>query len=195
MELRYSHDVGTNRCYARCGLRGIFMKRSGLVVFAAMLAAGAPAHADAARYHRYWKEATDYATKGFAEADKAVAVMKTDHEEYCYRLAMVVTELQRSTKLFMYAFEQIDADETLTDAEKEKLEPMIKDYTGLKPIYDRYVALQESRCLSGPSYSDTLPSIDDSSSAGADEDDWSDATDDGDSDLDDDYDASEDDNF
>lgn len=148
----------------------------------------APAHADPARYHRYWKEATDYATRGFAEADKAVAVMKTDHEAYCYQLAMTRTELERSTKLFMYAFEQIDADETLTDAERAKLEPMIEDYKGVKGVTDRYIALQESRCLSGPSYSDTIPSVDYSRSSdeGEDEDDsWDD----------DDHDAGEDDNF
>jgi len=151
----------------------------------------APAHADPARYHRYWKEATDYAQAGFAEADKAVAVMKTDHDEYCYRIAMTRTELERSTKLFMYAFEQIDADETLTDEEKAKLEPMIEDYKGIKSITDRYIALQESRCLAGPSYSESLPSNDYSSSS---DDDWDDADEDEDDSWDD-YDASEDDNF
>lgn len=159
-------------------------------LFAAVIAvcAIAPAHADPARYHRYWKEATDYATKGFAEGDKAAAVMKTDHEAYCFQLAMTRTELERSTKLFMYAFEQIDADETLTEADKAKLEPMIEDYKGIKGVTDRYIALQESRCLSGPSYSDTIPSTDYSSSSDdrddEDEADW----------LDED-DASEDDNF
>lgn len=160
-------------------------------VLAVMLAAACivgPAHADAARYHRYWKEAKDYATKGFAEADKALAVMKTDHEEYCYRLAMTRTELERSTKLFMYAFEQIDADASLTDEEKAKLEPMVEDYKGIKGITDRYIALQETRCLAGPSYSDTLPSNDYSASNGDDdEEEWEDDEDD--------YDASEDDNF
>lgn len=164
------------------------MKRIGAVICAAALLGGAPAHADAARYHRYWKEATDYATKGFAEADKAVAVMKTDHEEYCYRIAMTVTELERSTKLFMYAFEQIDADETLTDDERQKLEPMIKDYTGLKPIADRYIALQQNKCLAGPSYSDTLPSAEAPAARDDDEDedegDWAEEDD-----------PSEDDNF
>ena len=163
------------------------MKRLAAALLAAMFAV-APAHADPARYHRYWKEATDYATAGFAEADKAVAVMKTDHEEYCYRLAMTRTELERSTKLFMYAFEQIDADDTLTEADKSKLEPMIEDYKGIKGITDRYVALQETRCLAGPSYSDTIPSVDYSSS------DDEEASDDEDDSWDD-YDASEDDNF
>lgn len=163
------------------------MKRLAAALLAAMFAV-APAHADPARYHRYWKEATDYATAGFAEADKAVAVMKTDHEEYCYRLAMTRTELERSTKLFMYAFEQIDADDTLTEAEKAKLEPMIEDYKGIKGITDRYIALQETRCLAGPSYSDTIPSVDYSSSDDdeSEDDSWDDE---------DDYDASEDDNF
>jgi len=163
------------------------MKRLAAALLAAMFAV-APAHADPARYHRYWKEATDYATAGFAEADKAVAVMKTDHEEYCYRLAMTRTELERSTKLFMYAFEQIDADDTLTEAEKAKLEPMIEDYKGIKGITDRYIALQETRCLAGPSYSDTIPSVDYSSSDDdeGEDDSWDDE---------DDYDASEDDNF
>lgn len=188
-------------------------------ITAALLVAAcaiAPAHADPARYHRYWKEATDYATKGFAEADKAVAVMKTDHEAYCYQLAMTRTELERSTKLFMYAFEQIDADETLTDAEKAKLEPMIEDYKGIKGVTDRYVALQESRCLSGPSYSDTLPSNDYSRPSSGnrdyqldvpDDDDWDDEGEDEDDSWDDDddyepipdyfdsYSADEDDNF
>lgn len=174
------------------------MKCFGVALCAAVLVAGAPAHADAARYHRYWKEATDYATKGFAEADKAVAVMKADHEEYCYRLAMTRTELERSTKLFMYAFEQIDADDTLTDAERTKLEPMINDYKGIKEITDRYVALQESRCLSGPSYSDTIPSTDYSSDdSWSDDDDsaWDDEGEDEEWVDDDDYDPSEDDNF
>lgn len=171
-----------------------------LVVAVIAVCAIAPAYADPARYHRYWKEATDYATKGFAEADKAVAVMKTDHEEYCYRIAMTRTELERSTKLFIYAFEQIDADETLTEAERSKLEPMIEDYKSIKGITDRYVALQESRCLSGPSYSDTIPSTDYSGSS----DDWDDDSWDDDSwddedddswDDEDDYDASGDDNF
>ena len=174
------------------------MKRVGAALCAAVVFAGSPAHADPARYHRYWKEAKDYATAGFAEADKAVAVMKTDHEEYCYRIAMTRTELERSTKLFMYAFEQIDADDTLTDAEKTKLEPMIEDYKGIKAVTDRYVALQETRCLAGPSYSDTIPSqtyaTDDS-----DDEEWSDDDEDEDSweeeDEWDDEDASEDDNF
>lgn len=113
----------------------------------AALAFAAPAFADADRYHRYWKEAGDYAKAGFAEADKAVAVMKTDHEEYCFRLSQVRTELERATKLYMYAFEQIDADTTLTEPEKKKLEPMIEEYKSVKQITDRYVALQESRCL------------------------------------------------
>ena len=162
-----------------------------LVVGVIAVCVVAPASADPARYHRYWKEATDYATAGFAEADKAVAVMKTDHDEYCYRIAMTRTELERSTKLFMYAFEQIDADETLTEAEKAKLEPMIEDYKGIKGITDRYIALQESRCLAGPSYSESLPSNDYSSSS---DDDWDDADEDEDDSWDD-YDASEDDNF
>jgi hypothetical protein len=164
------------------------MKRLVAACLVASWAAVLPAHADPARYHRYWKEATDYAKAGFAEADKAVAVMKTDHEEYCFRLSQVRTELERATKLFMYAFEQIDADDTLSEAEIKKLEPMIEDYKGLKPIYDRYVALQETRCLAGPSYSDSLPSqsyvgeeADDE-----DEDSWDDE---------DEFDASEDDNF
>ncbi len=165
------------------------MKRLVAVALAASYLAGAPANADPARYHRYWKEAKDYATAGFAEADKAVAAMKTDHDEYCYRIAMTRTELERSTKLFMYAFEQIDADDTLTDAEKTKLEPMIDDYKSIKSITDRYIALQETRCLAGPSYSDTIPSqtyaTDDS-----DEEEWSEEDED-----EDDYDASEDDNF
>lgn len=160
-----------------------------LIAAVVAVCAIAPAYADPARYHRYWKEAKDYATAGFAEADKAVAVMKTDHDEYCHRIAMTRTELERSTKLFMYAFEQIDADETLTDEEKSKLEPMIEDYKGIKGITDRYVALQESRCLAGPSYSDSLPSTsysdddDDSSYDEEDDDSW------------DDYDDAEDDNF
>lgn len=160
-----------------------------LIAAVVAVCAIAPASADPARYHRYWKEAKDYATAGFAEADKAVAVMKADHDEYCYRIAMTRTELERSTKLFMYAFEQIDADETLTDEEKSKLEPMIEDYKGIKGITDRYVALQESRCLAGPGYSDSLPSTsysgddDDSSYDEEDDDSW------------DDYDAAEDDNF
>lgn len=162
-----------------------------LIAAVVAVCAIAPAYADPARYHRYWKEAKDYATAGFAEADKAVAVMKTDHEEYCYRLAMTRTELERSTKLFMYAFEQIDADETLTDEEKSKLEPMIEDYKGIKGITDRYVALQESRCLAGPSYSESLPSNDYSSSS---DDDWDDA-DEGEDDSWDNYDAAEEDNF
>lgn len=168
------------------------MKWSGVVLCATILLTDAPAHADASRYHRYWKEATDYATKGFAEADKAVAVMKTDHEEYCYRLAMTRTELERSTKLFMYAFEQIDADTTLTESEIAGLEPMIEDYKGVKNITDRYIALQETRCLAGPSYSDTIPSQD--YSADDDEsDDWDEEADEWDDE--DDYDPSEDDNF
>lgn len=162
-----------------------------LIAAVVAVCAIAPAYADPARYHRYWKEAKDYATAGFAEADKAVAVMKTDHEEYCYRLAMTRTELERSTKLFMYAFEQIDADETLTDGEKSKLEPMIEDYKGIKGITDRYIALQESRCLAGPSYSESLPSNDYSSSS---DDDWDDA-DEGEDDSWDNYDAAEEDNF
>ena len=162
-----------------------------LIAAVVAVCAIAPAYADPARYHRYWKEAKDYATAGFAEADKAVAVMKTDHDEYCYRIAMTRTELERSTKLFMYAFEQIDADETLTDEEKSKLEPMIEDYKGIKGITDRYVALQESRCLAGPSYSESLPSNDYSSSS---DDDWDDA-DEGEDDSWDDYDAAEEDNF
>ena len=178
------------------------MKRLAASVLAATLLAAPAAHADAARYHRYWKEATDYATRGFAEADKAVAVMKTDHDAYCYQLAMTRTELERSTKLFMYAFEQIDADATLTDEEKSKLEPMIDEYKSIQQITDRYVALQETRCLAGPSYSDTLPSTDYSSSyddeddSYDDSDDWDDDWDDEGDDADwDDYDASEDDNF
>jgi hypothetical protein len=173
------------------------MKRLVALALAAACLVGAPANADPERYHRYWKEAKDYATAGFAEADKAVAVMKTDHVEYCYRIAMTRTELERSTKLFMYAFEQIDADDTLSDAEKAKLEPMIDDYKGIKSISDRYIALQETRCLAGPSYSDTIPSqtyaTDDT-----DEDEWSDEDEDDDSwdeDAWDDHDASEDDNF
>ena len=162
-----------------------------LIAAVVAVCAIAPAYADPARYHRYWKEAKDYATAGFAEADKAVAVMKTDHDEYCYRIAMTRTELERSTKLFMYAFEQIDADETLTDEEKSKLEPMIEDYKGIKGITDRYVALQESRCLAGPSYSEALQSNDYSSSS---DDDWDDA-DEGEDDSWDDYDAAEEDNF
>lgn len=190
------------------------------VVAAIAVCAIAPAHADPARYHRYWKEAKDYASKGFAEADKAVAVMKTDHETYCYQLAMTRTELERSTKLFMYAFEQIDADTSLTEAELDKLRPMIDEYKGIKGVSDRYVALQESRCLSGPSYSDTLPSNSYSSSSssssnsdyqlsvpesddddeGEDEDSFEDDDDyepipDYFSTYSDDYDASEDDNF
>jgi len=155
-------------------------------------AAVLPAHADAARYHRYWKEATDYAKAGFAEADKAVAAMKADHDEYCFRLSQVRTELERSTKLFLYAFEQIDADTSLTEAEIAGLEPMIEDYKGIKNIQDRYIALQETRCLAGPSYSDTIPSQD--YSADADEaDDWDEDTDDWEDE--DDYDPSEYDNF
>lgn len=161
-----------------------------LIAVVVAACAVAPAHADPARYHRYWKEAKDYATVGFAEADKAVAVMKTDHDEYCYRLAMTRTELERSTKLFMYAFEQIDADGSLTEAEAAKLEPMIDEYKAIKNISDRYIALQETRCLAGPSYSDTPPSNDTSHAdkrgdQGYDDEDesW------------DDYDASEDDNF
>lgn len=169
-----------------------------LIAAVVAVCAIAPAYADPARYHRYWKEAKDYATAGFAEADKAVAVMKTDHDEYCYRIAMTRTELERSTKLFMYAFEQIDADETLTDEEKSKLEPMIEDYKGIKGITDRYVALQESRCLAGPSYSDSLPSTsyssDDEDDSSYDDDEES-SYDDEDDDSWDDYDASEDDNF
>lgn len=173
------------------------MKRFGLAVCAVMMAGAAPAHADATRYHRYWKEATDYATAGFKEADKAAAAMKTDHEEYCYRLAMTRTELERSTKLFMYAFEQIDADAALTDEEKAKLEPMVNDYKGVKEIADRYIALQETRCLAGPSYSDTLPSVDYSTGSDDDDSGWSDDEDEDEDDTwyDDDYDASEDDNF
>ncbi len=154
------------------------------VVAVIAVCAIAPAHADPARYHRYWQEAKDYATKGFAEADKGVAVMKTDHEAYCYQLALTRTELERSTKLFMYAFEQIDADETLTEADKAKLEPMIEDYKGIKAVTDRYVALQESRCLSGPSYSDTIPSTSYATEDADEDDSW-----------DDEDDASEDDNF
>lgn len=148
------------------------MKRITVALLAAtsMLAA-APAHADDSRYQRYWKEAVAYAQAGFAEADKAVAVMKTDHDEYCYRLSTTRTELERSTKLFMYAFEQIDADESLTDAERTGLEPMIEDYKSIKGIQDRYIVLQETRCLAGPSYSDTIPSVDYSAD---DEDDWDD---------------------
>lgn len=158
-----------------------------LIAAVVAVCAIAPAHADPARYHRYWQEAKDYATKGFAEADKAVAVMKTDHEEYCYRLAMTRTELERSTKLFMYAFEQMDADSSLTEAEIAKLEPMIDDYKGIKGVTDRYIALQETRCLSGPSYSDTLPSSDTSSYVDDEDEDEDESWDDDD--------ASEDDNF
>lgn len=158
-----------------------------LIAAVVAVCAIAPAHADPARYHRYWQEAKDYATKGFAEADKAVAVMKTDHEEYCYRLAMTRTELERSTKLFMYAFEQMDADSSLTEAEIAKLEPMIDDYKGIKGVTDRYIALQETRCLSGPSYSDTLPSSETSSYADDEDEDEDESWDDDD--------ASEDDNF
>ena len=83
-------------------------------------------------------------------------------------------------------------------AEKTKLEPMIEDYKGIKAVTDRYVALQETRCLAGPSYSDTIPSqtyaTDDS-----DDEEWSDDDEDEDSwddeDEWDDEDASEDDNF
>lgn len=164
-----------------------------LAMGAAMAVGAGAAHADPARYHRYWKEATDYATAGFKEADKAVAVMKTDHEAYCYQLALTRTELERSTKLFMYAFEQIDADETLTDADKAKLEPMVEDYKGIKTISDRYIALQESRCLSGPSYSDTIPSTDYSSSSDDGDDSWSDDEEDDDWIGEDD--PAEDDNF
>jgi len=179
----------------QCDICGeISMKRIGVALCAAASLLGAVAHADDSRYRRYWKEATDYATAGFAEADKAVAVMKTDHEEYCYRLAMTRTELERSTKLFIYAFEQIDADTSLTDDERSKLEPMIDDYKGIKNITDRYIALQETRCLAGPSYSDTIPSVDYSAS---DDDVWADdeGDEDEDSALGDDYDASEDDSF
>ncbi len=170
------------------------MKSIGVALCAAALVCGAPAHADATRYHRYWKEALDYAQAGFAEADKALAVMKVDHDDYCYRLAMTRTELERSTKLFLYAFEQIDADTTLTEDEVTKLEPMIEDYKSIKAITDRYVALQETRCLAGPSYSDTIPSTDDYSdddaASGDDwgDDDWSDADDEDDwGDDDDDF--------
>lgn len=171
------------------------MKRVGAAVCAAACLLGSVAHADDSRYRRYWKEATDYAVNGFAEADKAVAVMKTNHEEYCYQLAMTRTELERSTKLFMYAFEQIDADANLTDKEREGLEPMIEDYKGVKAVTDRYIALQETRCLAGPSYSDTLPSAD--YGASDDEGDYEDSDwDDEDDESDwDDYDPSEDDNF
>lgn len=170
-------------------LRGTTMKRL-LAVALAAASLASPAFADAARYHRYWKEATEYAQKGFAEADKAVAVMKTDKEEYCFRLSQVRTELERSTKLFMYAFEQIDADKTLTEAEAAKLEPMIDDYTALKPVLDRYVALQETRCLAGPSYADTIPSTSYSSSSSSSNDD-----DDEDEFDVDEHDAADDDNF
>jgi hypothetical protein len=172
------------------------MKRFVLAACGVALMAAAPAYADASRYHRYWQEAKDYATRGFAEADKAVAVMKTDHDAYCYQLAMTRTELERSTKLFMYAFEQIDADTTLTDDELVKLEPMIEEYKGIQQITDRYVALQETRCLAGPSYSDTLPSVD-YSSGDDDDSDWDDEDEDDWADEEewDDYDASEDDNF
>jgi len=147
-----------------------------------------PAHADAARYHRYWQEAAAYAKAGFAEADKAVAVMKTDHDAYCFQLSQVRNELQRATKLFIYAFEQIDADTELSDDERTKLEPMIEDYKSIKSIQDRYIALQETRCLAGPSYSDTIPSIDDSSSDNSWDDDSDDNEDWDDSDWDDDED-------
>lgn len=167
------------------------MKRFMAIMLTTACTLAQPAHADAARYHRYWKEASDYAKAGFAEADKAVAVMKSDHGAYCFQISQVRNELERSTKLFMYAFEQIDADTTLTEDDLARLEPMIEDYKSIKEIQDRYVALQESRCLSGPSYSDTIPSAaysaDDGDGDGddtwADEDEW------------DDYDASEDDNF
>lgn len=158
-----------------------------LIAAVVAVCAIAPAHADPARYHRYWQEAKDYATKGFAEADKAAAVMKTDHEAYCYQLALTRTELERSTKLFIYAFEQIDADATLTEADKAKLEPMIEDYKGIKGVTDRYAALQETRCLSGPSYSDTLPDTSPSYSSNDDDEDEDESWDDND--------ASEDDNF
>jgi hypothetical protein len=171
------------------------MNRIVLAALVAVLVAG-PAYADASRYHRYWQEAKDYATRGFAEADKALAVMKTDHAAYCYQLAMTRTELERSTKLSMYAFEQIDADATLTDEKKSKLEPMIDDYKGIQQITNRYVALQETRCLAGPSYSESIPSIDDSS-RDDDASDWDDESRDNLNDEEewDDYDASEDDNF
>ena len=159
------------------------MKYLAIAVVAAC--AIAPASADPARYHAYWKQAVDYATAGFAEADKATAAMKTDHNEYCYRLAMTRTELERSTKLFMYAFEQMDADATLTEAEVAQLEPMIDDYKSIKGIQDRYIALQETRCLAGPSYSDTLPSTS-YSDDGEDEDD---------DDFWDEYDPSEEDDY
>jgi len=130
-----------------------------MTVLAVMVCGAAgTALADASRYHRYWKEAKDYAAAGFAEADKAVAAMKTDHDEYCFRLSQVMTELIRSTKLYIYAFEQIDADTGLADSERSGLEPMIEEYKAIKGIQDRYEKLQYDRCLSGPSYSDTLPS-------------------------------------
>lgn len=169
------------------------MKRFTAAMLAAASMLASPAHADAARYHRYWKEATAYASAGFAEADKAVAVMKTDHDAYCFQISQVRNELERSTKLFMYAFEQIDADTSLTEAEITALEPMIEEYKAIKEIQDRYIALQETRCLAGPSYADTLPSNDssygdDSDDAWQDDDTWED-------DDWDDYDPSEDDNF
>ena len=176
------------------------MKRFGLALCAAASLLALVAHADDSRYRRDWKEAGNYATAGFAEADKALAAMKTDHSEYCYRLAMTRTELERSTKLFIYAFEQIDADTTLTETEKAGLEPMIEEYKSIKAITDRYVSLQETRCLAGPSYSDTIPSVDYSTSDD-DDDDWSDEDEDDvdwdneDEDDWDDYDPSEDDNF
>lgn len=116
--------------------------------------------------------------------------MKTDHNEYCYRLAMTRTELERSTKLFMYAFEQMDADATLTEADVAKLEPMIDDYKSIKGIQDRYIALQETRCLAGPSYSDTLPST-----SYSEDDEDEDDDDDDDDDFWDEYDPSEEDDY
>jgi hypothetical protein len=117
----------------------------------------APAFADAARFQRYWKEAAEYARKGFAEADKAVAVMKTDKQEYCFRLSQVRTELERATKLYDYAITEINKDASLTEADRKGLAGLSTDYKSLKPIADRYATLQETRCLAGPSYSDTLP--------------------------------------